>query len=191
MDSLEKYWKELIALIIGGGLFTFLGTLLNQLFNKNKTKSEEDKNNSEAVKNKADTQRIQADAELTRAKLLLELQQGLLDVQNALEDMRVKNEEMYQARELERTAKRAELDRIQNDLQLVKESLATENAKNFSLTEDQKKMKQEAFEKDIAAQQEIKSLRDELASHKVKVDEAIVDIQKQTGNLEEKMPKHE
>lgn len=92
MDSLEKYWKELIAIIVGGGFFTFLGTILNQIANKNKTRSEETKNNSEADK-------LEAEADLARGRFMVETQKALADMAKDLQAMREKYDLMYDARE--------------------------------------------------------------------------------------------
>jgi hypothetical protein len=99
----------------------------------------------------------------------------------------VKYEEMYKSRELERNAKRDEIERIFKDLQLVKENLSAESARNFALLEEHKKIRLQSYEKDYEAQEQIKKLRDQLANH----NEQIVEIRKKTGNLENKLPKHD
>lgn len=167
-------WKFLVE----GGLFVLIGVVLTLFFNRRKTASE-------AVRNETDAEKLQAETELTRARTLLELQDGMLAVQKALEDMRVKNEEMYKSRELERNAKREEIERIFRDLQLVKENLSMESARNFSLLEELKKMKLSTYEKEYIAQEQIKKLQDQLATH----GEQLVEIKKKTGSLEDKMPR--
>jgi hypothetical protein len=135
-------WKILIE----GGLFVLLGAILTLFFNRRKTASE-------AVKNETDAEKLQAETELTRARILLELQDGMLNISKALEDMRVKYEEMYKSRELERNAKRDEIERIFKDLQLVKENLSAESARNFALLEEHKKIRLQSYEKDYEAQE--------------------------------------
>ena len=168
---------DYIKLAIEGGVFLLLGSIVTLLFNKRKT-------TSEAVKNETDAEKLQAETELTRARTLLELQEGMLAVQKALEDMRVKNEDMYRSRELERNAKRDEIERIFKDLQLVKENLSMESARNYSLLEELKKMKLSTYEKEYMAQEQIKKLQDQLATH----GEQLVEIKKKTGSLEDKLP---
>jgi len=60
-------------------------------------------------------------------------------------------------------------------------------SKNVELVEKQHRQDQASFERELASQARITELEKRVAEQVVKVD----DIEKKTGNLEDKMPKHE
>lgn len=179
MEDMPKNWKELIALIIGGGIFTFLGSIITQIFNKNKTKSEEVKNNSEADK-------AEAEADLARARFMAETQKALAEMAKELQAMREKYDQMYDAREKERDARQKERDDERKDKQRIMDQVSSLSAQNVELKDQVHHRDQVSFERELAFQARIGELELRVTEQGSKVDV----IERKTGSLENKMPKH-
>jgi hypothetical protein len=180
VESLEKNWKELVAIIIGGGLFTFLGSLITQILNKGKMRSEEIKNTFEAEK-------MEAEADLARARFMTETQNALSVMAKELQAMREKYDLMYEAREAERNAREAERQAERDDKKRIMDEVSSLNAMNVTLNEQVHKMTQTAFERELASQARINELEKRVQEQAGKVEV----IEKKTGSLEDKMPKHQ
>jgi len=164
LEQLEKFKTEIFALLSLVGGF-FIGRR---------------RNNAEAANSEADADKKKAEEEAIRVQMVIDLQNSLLTVQKSLDDMREKNDQMYKARESERDARRAEQERI-----LANQS--TIMARNEILSDKLAKQEREAFERELASQNKIAELEKRIEGQGQK----LVVIEKKTGSLEDKMPKHE
>ena len=157
--------ENIILILIGGGVIGFLGGLIALWVNRNKLKAETDKL-----------------LEDVRKIMISEL----ADMQGQISDLRDKNKVLYDEREelrLSRDKLRSELDRVHTALELLKQDLSTENARNFALTEQVTALTRASFEKGAKIELLESQLKD------VGIDLNIV--KKKTGGLSESMiPDH-
>jgi DNA gyrase/topoisomerase IV subunit A len=160
--------NEYFALLIGGGIFTFLGGLITLFVMRRKNNAETEKLLSEAEKNKAENKKLIEETE----RLNIENQNLRTEQMNA---MLKQNNELVKAREE------------------LKAKLQISNEQNFLLSKELSIRNIESVEK----QKKIDELSDrqkkveELLNTQHK---DIVEIKKQTGQLPDQLPgalKHE
>ena len=120
--------NEIFALVISGGIFTFLGVIATLLFTRKKSQAETDKARAEIQKLEEESEKIKIENENMRAEQMNSVMRNNIELEKAKEELKAK---LYIANE-EKLLLSQELYRYRIEL--------TENRKKLeSLLENQRK----------------------------------------------------
>jgi len=146
-----------IDILLGAGLLGLIGTLLTLYFTRGKTAAE-------VEKLIAETERIRMDT--------------IGDIQKQLDELRVANTELHEAR----IRQRGELDRLHEEVELLRQELQSERSRNIKLTDELERQRNANADKTV----QIVELRAQVDAHAQKLarfTSELTEVQRKTGQL--------
>jgi hypothetical protein len=81
---------EFVALVIGGGMFTFLGVVVTLFFTRKKSQAETDKARAEIKKLEEESEKIKIENENMRTEQMNSVMKQNLDLEKAREELKAK-----------------------------------------------------------------------------------------------------
>ena len=177
--------SDIIALLLSGGLFGFLGALIPVLLSRRKYKAEV-RNIAAETDNKIadlDLKRIEAQEKIQHQ--LDEARRQIDEARKQIDEMHDENKKLFADREIEREAKeklRTELNRMHDRLELMGRELQTVREEKSYIQNELEKQKQANIDKTIRIEGlEAMVLRQGKSIETV--DKEIITIKSNTGSL--------